>query len=342
MSPEQALGKGLDHRTDLFSLGVVLYECATGRLPFHGETVTETITKIIRDEPAPASLSAGLQASVSRCLQKNPAARFGSARELAEALDEQLAVAPTSPYTRESSGPYPLAPETVQTVAQPAPRRRWPLIAAGSAAVIVAVLGAIVALQPKPKAAPAPPPKVAVTTSSAIEAAASTVIEVPAAPTATVASIPPPVPPSPATSSAASSQSAARSAADFYNDGMARLVERQPFRAREAFQSAIERDPNHAKAHFRLGEMALFGRDFAEARRELDLALAHADGLELRERKLAELGLALLDRNHARAAELLDEITTMSPRDPDLLQFRELMERPADRPFRGRRPRPRP
>ena len=88
MSPEQALGKSLDARSDLFSLGIVLYELAAGKAPFVGETSAETITKISRDDPAPLrslndGLSAELERIVRKCLEKDPDRRYQSARELA-------------------------------------------------------------------------------------------------------------------------------------------------------------------------------------------------------------------------------------------------------------------
>ena len=92
MSPEQALGKDTDHRSDIFSTGIVLYQMATGRLPFSGSTPTETITEIVRSEPRPvAELSPvappELERIIRKCLEKDVARRYQSARELAVDLD---------------------------------------------------------------------------------------------------------------------------------------------------------------------------------------------------------------------------------------------------------------
>jgi non-specific serine/threonine protein kinase len=92
MSPEQLQGRPVDHRTDLFSLGVVMYEMGTGQRPFHGETSFDLASSILRDWPRPlaqhrADLPAGLDRILERCLAKNPNGRYLSARELREALD---------------------------------------------------------------------------------------------------------------------------------------------------------------------------------------------------------------------------------------------------------------
>lgn len=87
MSPEQISGRALDHRTDIFSLGVVLHEMATGRRPFEGTSSAELASSILRDTPPPISelrpdLSSDLARIIRRCLEKDPRHRVQTARDV--------------------------------------------------------------------------------------------------------------------------------------------------------------------------------------------------------------------------------------------------------------------
>jgi serine/threonine-protein kinase len=91
MSPEQVLGKPLDGRSDLFSVGVMLYEMITGERPFEGQSITTIMYKIVHETPIPprkldSSIPLGLSAVIEKSLQKSPDERFQTGSELAQAL----------------------------------------------------------------------------------------------------------------------------------------------------------------------------------------------------------------------------------------------------------------
>jgi dipeptidyl aminopeptidase/acylaminoacyl peptidase len=149
MSPEQASGQPLDFRTDQFSLGAILYELVTGRRPFEGKTVPETLAAIIRQEPEPIGELAPatptpLRWIVERCLSKEPGERYGSTRDLARDLS----------YLRDH-----VSEISSDASAGPVLKRSWRRrreLAAWTAASLFAVVAALLLLR-RPDAAPTSP-----------------------------------------------------------------------------------------------------------------------------------------------------------------------------------------
>jgi eukaryotic-like serine/threonine-protein kinase len=133
MSPEQAQGKKVDARSDIFSFGAVLYEVVTGCRAFHGETRASTLAAVLKDEPKPASqVAVGLPKEVERlirrCLHKDPSHRFQHMDDLKVALEE----------LKEESDSGALAAATAPT--QSRRWRRWVAIAVGVTAVVAALV----------------------------------------------------------------------------------------------------------------------------------------------------------------------------------------------------------
>src|SRR4051812_22606175 len=158
LSPEQAQGHPVDARADLYSIGVVLYELLTGRVPFDAEAAVTIALKQVSEEPSPPSqlnpeISPQLEDVVIRALQKDPAYRFTDADEFIRAL-EAVRGAPmgTGEYTRVAShtGVYPGLPGAVEEL-EAADRRnlRWLWVLLVLLALAAIAAGAYLMFKPK-------------------------------------------------------------------------------------------------------------------------------------------------------------------------------------------------
>ena len=151
MSPEQAKGKAVDRRADIWAFGVVLYEMLSGRRAFEGDDISDVLASVLKTEPdwsaLPDDLPPALRRLLRRCLEKDPRKRLRDLSEGMLQLDEQLAGA-SAPATAPAAGD-PLA----ATAVDPAPPRpRWRRAMPAVALVIVAAaIGAAGWFRPVPE-----------------------------------------------------------------------------------------------------------------------------------------------------------------------------------------------
>ncbi len=139
MSPEQLKGQPADHRSDIFSFGAILYEMLSGKRAFRGDSMAETMSAILREDPPDLSetnktVSPALERVVNHCLEKNPEERFHSARDLAFAIEAL------------SGSSAPSGSTAAVLSALPASRRKRPELLAWGAAGFCLLLAIVVGL----------------------------------------------------------------------------------------------------------------------------------------------------------------------------------------------------
>ncbi|NNF07329.1 MAG: protein kinase [Candidatus Eisenbacteria bacterium] len=129
MSPEQAEGKPVDHRTDIFALGIILYQMVTGKRPFEGDTRMSTLTAVIRDDPQPVTELVGglpthLGRVIQRCLAKDPDRRYQTALDIRnelETISDELTSGASTPHQGVSQAPGAMPTPTSYPHSQPTP-----------------------------------------------------------------------------------------------------------------------------------------------------------------------------------------------------------------------------
>jgi hypothetical protein len=146
MAPEQALGNPVDARTDIYAVGVIMYECFAGSLPFQGDSFMGILTQHITMEPEPVAqraakagrqLPPGLADVITCCMQKNPAQRFSTMDELVNVL-VQIYRSILGPGMSSYMEAFPVLPSSSHQAQPTPPPRTGPVVISGAHAATVA------------------------------------------------------------------------------------------------------------------------------------------------------------------------------------------------------------
>jgi eukaryotic-like serine/threonine-protein kinase len=169
MSPEQARGKDVDHRTDLYAFGVLAYLMLVGRYPFDGDDYMEILIRQLQDQPVPAStlvedLPPAIDDAIAWLMAKDPADRAPTCRDAVIAFERAAEAAgiivsgteaPSGQVLRVPTAPSPIA-RPIETVE--IPRSRTGLVVGVAVAIVAAAIGIVIATRDPAAAPPAPPP----------------------------------------------------------------------------------------------------------------------------------------------------------------------------------------
>jgi serine/threonine-protein kinase len=325
IAPEQIRGLHHDPRSDLYAVGVIIYEALTGETPFRGRTVGETLYKSMNDKLVPPSrrcgdktIPAALEAICMKALQRRAEKRFATAAEMAVALRSLL--------------------PTTSSVARPPAKRRLPLVVWIAAAIAVAVAAAVAVSKLAPPPAEPVIPKLGA-------ASPAPVAPVPAVPRALV----PPAAPSPSSHDAGipsvaetapfvevvptDPQRAAEDAedgralaADKVLTGEKALAAMRIDEAQAAFDEAIRLDVRSSRAWMGLAKVAFARGDYATAIEKAKRAVRGAPGNAAYRNYVGRIHLAAGRRDEAVATwrEVLAA-------DPDNAEARRLLEKAGEK-----------